>query len=153
MKQLNNFSGNKPWLAALAVAGVLAGGWWVYGANQDAQAGQMVQSEADERPLYYDLQPLVVNIASGAGRNRYLRIRPALEVRRSGHYDLLPEYEPLIRNTLLSLYSQTRPHELLEDQGFDHLRESSLATLQETLEEETGKRMLSGVLFTEYVIQ
>lgn len=152
MEQLNKIAANKQWLVLVAIVGILAGLWGTYGSDRMADA-RLATQEVNDQPAYFDLQPLVVNIASGTGRNRFLRIRPTLEVRRAAYVDSLNQHEPLIRNTLLSLYSQTHPADLLDDQGFDHLREASLSTLQDVLLEKTGEHLLSGVLFTEYVIQ
>ena len=152
MSELIKSSKSKQLFALLAVLGVVVGFWWTFGSNQQVNASEH-SDQISDRPMYYDMRPLVVNIASGAARNRYLKIRPSLEVPQRSHFDEMTDLEPLIRNSLLSLYSQTTPQDLLGDEGFENLRQQSFEALQGMLEEQTGDLMLSGVLFTEYVIQ
>ena len=152
MSELIKSSKGKQLFALLAVLGVAGGFWWSFSDKLHASDPDQNTLIA-ERPMYYDMSPLVVNIASATGRNRYLKIRPALEVQQQSHFDQVGDLEPLIRNSLLALYSQTTPQDLLGDEGFENLRQQSLDTLQSMLEEETDSQMLSGVLFTEYVIQ
>ena len=152
MSEFIKSSKSRQLFAVLAVLGVIGGFWWTYGSNQQVIASESRSREAAQ-PMYYDMKPLVVNLASGSSRNRYLKIRPALEVRQQPHYEQVADLAPLIRSTLLSLYSQTNPRDLLADEGFENLREQSLDTLQSMLEEKTGDQIITGVLFTEYVIQ
>lgn len=152
MSELIKSSKGRQLFALLALLGVFGGFWWTYGSYQQVNASEH-DSQIPDRPMYYDMRPLVVNIASGSTRNRYLKIRPTLEVRQLSHFEQMADLEPLIRNSLLSLYTQTTPQDLLGDEGFENLRQQSLDTLQTMLEKEMGSLILSDVLFTEYVIQ
>ncbi|OED41065.1 hypothetical protein ACH42_15015 [Endozoicomonas sp. (ex Bugula neritina AB1)] len=135
----------------LAVIGVGAY-FWSDGGWQVGAASKKTAIEFN-KPLYYEMRPLVVNIASGNSKTRYLKIRPTLVTRHQSFFDQLADVEPVVRNHLLSLYTQKTAEELLQSSGFEALREESLDSLQEALKDEAGMMMLSDVLFTEYVIQ
>ena len=122
-------------LAALIAAVGAATFYW--GGGYDARSAAL-QVEADielSQPLYYEMDALVVNVAAGNSKTRYLKIRPTLVTRHQSFFDQLSTYEPVVQNHLLSLYTQKTAEELLEPSGFEALREESLNSLQEALKD------------------
>ena len=154
MAKKQNTLGSKVVTVAGVLAALAAGAYfWSGGDVFPAEAFQKQTTTEITTPLYYEMKPLVVNIAAGNSQTRYLKIRPALVTRHQSLYDELPNFEPVVRNRLLSLYSQKSAAELLQPSGFENLREESLSSLQEALKDGTGMLTLSDVLFTEFVIQ
>ena len=155
MAKIQNNSGMKIMsAAALAVAIGAAAYFWSGGEGSRAEAVlKQDVVEMSTRPLYYEMRSMVVNLTSNSSKTRYLKVRPTLVTRHKAFYRGLEDAEPLIRNNLLSLYAMKSAEDLLQPEGFEHLRQESLASLQEILKDESGVQTLSDVLFTEFVIQ
>ncbi len=109
--------------------------------------------EAPSSTHYYELDPLIINIASQGSTVRFLKVRPVIEIKNAVLYERMNKYEPIVRNALLSLYTQTPAVDMMGDNGFDNLRTQSLKTLRSTLQNKTSGDNISDVLFTEFVIQ
>ena len=102
---------------------------------------------------YFKMSPLVVNVQTMGRRSAYLKVAPVLVTTRKSVYQQLREHEPLVRSTLLSLYSKSSVDELLAMGGLDDLRQRTVDELRILMRAESGDGAISNVLFTEFVVQ
>lgn len=134
--------------AVLAV--IVAAVCWIWFFPLNSSAGS---SPGPDKPVYYEMDSMVVNISKTGSSNRYLKVKPVLVI---GHEPFLKEirhYSPVIRSRLISLYSRESVSSLLAEDGYDGLREKSLVEVLNVIEGKSGDDAVSEVLFNEYVIQ
>ncbi|MGI9275591.1 MAG: flagellar basal body-associated FliL family protein [Endozoicomonas sp.] len=139
-------------LAGVALGALLTAGLMAAGAPDVAQA----KSNEQEVVLvshYFKMSPLVVNVQTMGRRSAYLKVAPVLVTTRKSVYQQLREHEPLVRSTLLSLYSKSSVDELLATGGLDDLRQRTIDELRILMRPESGDDAISNVLFTEFVVQ
>ena len=73
--------------------------------------------------------------------------------RNSEQVDALKLHEPLIRNSLVLLFSSQSFDELNTVEGKTALKEAALNAINGILEQETGQGGMDAVLFTNFVMQ
>ena len=115
--------------------------------------GQAEAANDSVKPLYYEMDSMVVNISPPGQANRYLKIKPVLVVSNPSFYKKLKSHSPVVRSHLLSMYTRETVASLLADDGFDRLREKSLEEVRRVVNGVDGSNVVSDVLFNEYVIQ
>lgn len=144
----------------LAIGAGLA--WWAELPEQLMRwepVAQLLGDSPEQKPkpekketFYYVMDPMVVNVSKPNEFNRYLKVRPVLVTEDKAFYQNLKNYSPVIRNTLLSLYSQETVDSLLAENGFDALRAKSLDYLRK-VQSDASLAAITGVMFNEFVIQ
>ena len=130
----------------LALVGIAAIWFWFLSAS--AGAGTTAS-----KPVYYEIEPVVVNVSRTGGSNRYFKVKPVLVVHHESSFKEIKHYSPVIRSRLIALYSRETVERLLAEDGFDSLREKSLAEVHGVIGSNDGVHSVSEVLFYEYVIQ
>jgi len=96
--------------------------------------------------------PLLVNITAGK-RNRMMQIKISFLVRSPEAQDALKLHMPLVRNSLLDLFSTTDAEEVRTREGRNKLKEEALTVAQEVLLEQVGFEPIDRLLFTDFVVQ
>jgi flagellar FliL protein len=135
----------------------LAGGVSFYLMNGFAK-GQEADTEWETKtpnaePIYVDLAPpFTVNFQSSRGP-RFLQIAVEVMTRGPEIKDLLKQHMPVIRSQLVLLFSSQSSEELATREGKEKLIQQTLATIQEVLKKETGKKGVEAVYFTSLVMQ
>lgn len=135
------------------MASVMAAGtWWTVGPHSLAVAeDEVIQATAGT--FYFQMEPLIVNVSSGTRQPRFLKVTPVVVTQHQEVFGKMKTIEPVMRNALLSLYSQADINDLLSDDGFENLRALSLDELKDIVGRHTGMLSVNDVLFTEYVVQ
>lgn len=128
------------WLLALAL--LLA--------NVDARA----QSEDVEDELYIPLaEPLVVNYG-GPGRLKYLRAEIIIRIGQRSDASVIRHHMPLIRHTMVMLFSRQNEEEVNSQQGREELRQLALEEINQRLAKEEGREDIArDLLFNNFVVQ
>ncbi|TDO98297.1 flagellar basal body-associated FliL family protein [Marinomonas balearica] len=116
----------------------------------DAQA-QAIQTEGPAIYLELD-QPFVVDFMV-AGRQRYLQLNMTLKSRDQVQIDAVKVHMPLIRNSLVLLFSSQSFDELQTVEGKKALKQAALESVNNILTQETGAGGMQDVLFTNFVMQ
>ncbi|MBL4612087.1 flagellar basal body-associated FliL family protein [Halopseudomonas sp.] len=102
---------------------------------------------------YVELSPSFVGTVGPGPKIQYMKVDVALRANDPAAVPRIEYHDPLIRNTLVSLFG----HETLESvatlEGKEALRAKALAAVQEVLEEEEGKPLVDDLLFTNLVTQ
>ncbi|MET4694697.1 flagellar basal body-associated FliL family protein [Endozoicomonas lisbonensis] len=132
--------------AVLALVGIAVIWFWVLSGR--AGAGMIAP-----KPVYYEMEPVVVNVSRTGASNRYFKVKPVLVVSHDSSFKEIKHYSPVIRSRLIALYSRESVEGLLAEDGFDSLREKSLAEVHGVIGSNDGVHSVSEVLFNEYVIQ
>ncbi|PNG13251.1 flagellar basal body-associated protein FliL [Stutzerimonas stutzeri] len=113
-------------------------------------------SEADEaapKVIYYALVPALVGNYGSDGKLRYYKADIALRVSNSQAEEKVKHHEPLIRNQLVTLFSQQTDASLGTVEAKEALRQEALKQVQAVLTQEEGKPLVEDLLFNNLIIQ
>ncbi len=116
----------------------------------------LAQDKADEagKPSYHSLVPaLVGNYGSSNGKLRYYKADIALRVSGSEAEERVKYHEPLIRNQLVTLFSQQSDATLAGVEAKEALRQEALKQVQAVLTHEEGRPLVDDLLFNNLIIQ
>lgn len=117
----------------------------------EAAAEEVVQT--DGPAIYLELeQPFVVDFMV-SGRQRYLQLNMTLMSRDQAQVDAVKLHMPLIRNSLVLLFSSQSFDELQTLEGKQALKTAALDSVNQILTQETGLGGIENVLFTNFVMQ
>lgn len=109
--------------------------------------------EAD-KPRYHALVPaLVGNFGSSNGKLRYYKADIALRVSGSDAEGRVKHHEPLIRNQLVTLFSQQSDTTLAGVEAKEALRQEALKQVQAVLTHEEGTPLVDDLLFNNLIVQ
>lgn len=120
-------------------------------------AGASAQRSAEQEQsseLYIPLaEPLVVNYG-GPGRLKYLRTEIAIRISRSQDASVIRHHMPLIRHTLVMLFSRQGEEEVNTQHGREQLRQQALREVNQLLAREDGRDDIArDLLFNTFVVQ
>ncbi|RME32655.1 MAG: flagellar protein [Gammaproteobacteria bacterium] len=134
--------------ASVAVTLMLVGG------KEEAEPAGEEVVEAPKEPHYFSLDPpFTVNLEGGGKRPRYLQITLDAMTYDEEVLEAVKQHMPLIRNNLVMLFGRQKLEELATPEGKEKLRQETLKTIQQVLEQETGKPGVEAVYFSSFVMQ
>lgn len=153
--------GKKKLIIIVVLALLLLGGggaaayFFLFSGSDDSAvpAEEGVAVVPTEPSVYLALDPAFTVDFMIDGRKRYLQLNMTVKSRNSGQVDALKLHEPLIRNSLVLLFSSQSFDELKTVEGKTALKESALNAINGILEQETGQGGMDAVLFTNFVMQ
>jgi len=140
---------------ALLGAGVFAGMTFL-GGDEPAETEEVAEdTETPAGPaLYQSLHPpLVVNFRDGLGEAHFMQITMEVMARDQNIINLVRDHTPVIRNSLILLYSSAVYEEVTTREGKERMLADGLAEIQRVVEEQTGESGVEAVYFTALVIQ
>ncbi len=104
--------------------------------------------------IYQSLHPpLVVNFKDSLGDSHFMQITMEVMSRDQTVINSVREHTPLIRNSLILLYSGAVYEEVTTREGKEKMLADGLAEIQKVMQEETGETGVEAVYFTALVIQ
>ncbi|WP_313086063.1 flagellar basal body-associated protein FliL [Pseudomonas sp.] len=118
-------------------------------ASESAEA----EGEAANKTIYYSLVPALVGNYGSDGRLKYYKADIALRVSGSEAEAKVKHHEPLIRNQLVTLFSQQTDASLGTVEAKEALRQEALKQVQTVLNQEEGKPLVDDLLFNNLIIQ
>jgi flagellar FliL protein len=125
----------------------------------DAEGNPIVDAEEEEEvkpkdpAIYFPLKPPLIVNYQARGRQRFLQAEISVMTRESDVIETIELHMPMIRNSLIMLFSGQVYEELQTEEGRELLRQDALVELQTILEQELGKPGVEKVLFTNMVMQ
>ncbi len=121
----------------------------------DAEAAEVVEEEeALKEAIYVNLDPaFVVNFQDTKGRTKFLKAEVNAMTRETDIGDALLKHMPVIRNSLVLLFSRQVYEDLVSHDGKERLRSEALSEVQSVIERETGTEGVEDLLFTSFVMQ
>lgn len=115
----------------------------------------MAQPDAEEdSQLYIPLaESLVVNYG-GPGRLKYLRADVSIRIGQRQDASVIRHHMPLIRHTLVMLFSRQDEEAVNTQRGREQLRQLALSEVNEVLAQEEGRDDIArDLLFNNFVVQ
>lgn len=109
--------------------------------------------EAANKTLYYALVPALVGNYGSDSRLKYYKADIALRVKGSEAEAKVKHHEPLIRNQLVTLFSQQTDASLGTVEAKEALRQEALKQVQAVLAQEEGEPLVEDLLFNNLIIQ
>jgi len=146
-------------LLLLAVGGGVA--WFLLGdskpGSEQAEGGvedkEKVVDNADNPALYHPLEPVfVVNLPPG-GRHTMMQVGVHLMTREPDLVEFLEYNNPLIRDQLLTLFSNQKDTDLQDRKGKEKLQAKMKKVLNKIVADQGGTGEIEGVYFTSFVMQ
>ena len=119
--------------------------------GESAESGEVVSSS--EPSSYLALDPPFVIDFMVDGRQRYVQLNMAVKSKNINQIHDVTIHMPLIRNSLVLLFSSQSFADLQTAEGKESLKKASLDAINGILEQETGQGGIDAVLFTNFVMQ
>lgn len=105
-------------------------------------------------PNFLDMSPaFVVNLNDTESDVKFLQVSVSLMSFSKEDMEQVREYTPLIKNKLVLLFSEQKFNELRTKTGKEKLQAEALLTVQQALEDMTGKELIDGLYITSIVGQ
>ncbi len=142
-------------LALLLAIGLSVGATWyfMHSAQSKPAATAEVNPNVKQPAIFEPMLPAFVANFNQNGRQRYLQVSITLLARNQADLDALKVHMPVIRNTLVMLFSAQPFDTLATPVGQEMLRQKVTASVQEVAQKEVGKPVIEQVLFTNFVLQ
>ncbi|MDP9029471.1 MAG: flagellar basal body-associated protein FliL [Pseudomonadota bacterium] len=142
-------------LALLLAIGLSVGATWyfMHSAQSKPAATAEVNPNVKQPAIFEPMLPAFVANFNQNGRQRYLQVSITLLARNQADLDALKVHMPVIRNTLVMLFSAQPFDTLAPPVGQEMLRQKVTASVQEVAQKEVGKPVIEQVLFTNFVLQ
>lgn len=139
----------------LVGGGVFAGMTFMGGDEPDAEDAEAEAAEPATSPaLYTSLHPpLVVNFKDSVGDSHYMQVTMEVMARDQSVINAVREHTPVIRNSLILLYSGAIYDEVTTRDGKEKMLADGLAEIQKVMTTEIGEPGVEAVYFTALVIQ
>jgi flagellar protein FliL len=121
----------------------------------DGSSGESEEEDSEDTagpPKYHVMKTFTVNLPS-SGRSRYLKVDVKLMSKSQVVADSLPDYDPMFRDALNTLFASQKYKVLKTTQGQIALKEQALTLIQGIMKENTGKSGVNAVYFTDLVMQ
>lgn len=124
--------------------------------DEDGNPIEMAGEEEDVKKapaIYFSLKPPLIVNYQARGRQRFLQAEITVMSREDDVIEAIEIHMPMIRNSLIMLFSGQEYAELQTEEGRELLRQEALVELQGIMEKELGKPGIEKVLFTNLVMQ
>jgi flagellar FliL protein len=108
---------------------------------------------AKEPSVYLALDPAFTIDLMVGGKQRYVQLNMSVKSKNMDQINAVTLHMPLIRNSLVLLFSSQSFDELKTAEGKVALKKAALGAINGILEQETGQGGIDGVLFTNFVMQ
>ncbi|MEF2509398.1 flagellar basal body-associated FliL family protein [Vibrio mimicus] len=146
--------------SALVSAGTLVSGIWYLKKEASSLEQEVVGSslpflsdeETNNNPSFYPLDKVVLTI-KGKKQTHYVMLELAVETRRPDRIKNIDNYMPLVKNSLLQLFSDKTFDELQQSGAINSLQNEIKQTLLNVFATTGVVRDIDDILLTKYVIQ
>lgn len=148
--------GKKKLIIIIALVVLLGGGAAAYfllfsGSGEPEMSEEEMLAKAPS--IYLSLDPAFTIDFMVDGRQRYVQLSMTVKSKRVEQIDAVTLHMPLIRNSLVLLFSSQSFTDLQTEQGKIALKQASVDVINGILEQETGLGGIDNVLFTNFVMQ
>ncbi|MBD1559370.1 flagellar basal body-associated protein FliL [Vibrio sp. S9_S30] len=116
--------------------------------------GATEEEKTGPKFAYYTLQPdLTTNFYTSGKKLGYLQVRIDIMVADTTFVPVLEQHTPLIRDAVIDFLGKQGEDKVKSLSGREDLRKELMGRLNEILLPETGKTVVSDLLFTKYLYQ
>jgi flagellar FliL protein len=116
-------------------------------------ASEAVDTSSKEPPIYVGLDPDFVVAFQNPKHARFIKASLEVMTRDKDVEDAIKLHMPVIRDSVLMLFSMQNEDELASREGKEQFRAEILAEVQKVIEEHTGNPGVEAVYFTNLVMQ
>ncbi len=134
-------------LIALVALGITAAAYFLIGDRK----GAAVAAEPSD-PIFVALEPLTVNLQPN-GRSRFLHIGVTLKVADAKSQSQIILYLPVVRSRVLTVLSNRQSEALLAPGDKNQLAGEIMAALNQPFAPNLPLQKISGVMFTNFMLQ
>lgn len=149
--------GKKKLIIIIALVLVLLGGgaatYFLLFSGSDDSAESAEAALANEPSTYLALDPAFTVDFMVDGKQRYVQLNMSVKSKNVEQINAVTLHMPLIRNSLVLLFSSQSFDELQTADGKMALKNAALNAINGILEQETGQGGIDAVLFTNFVMQ
>ncbi|MFQ3186309.1 flagellar basal body-associated FliL family protein [Marinomonas primoryensis] len=138
-------------LLVLLGGGGAAAYFFLFSGGSDSDSAEAAL--AKEPSVYLALDPAFTIDLMVGGKQRYVQLNMSVKSRNVDQINAVTLHMPLIRNSLVLLFSSQSFDELQTAEGKVALKKAALGAINGILEQETGQDGIDGVLFTNFVMQ
>jgi flagellar FliL protein len=138
-------------LLVLLGGGGAAAYFFLFSGGSDSDSAEAAL--AKEPSVYLALDPAFTIDLMVGGKQRYVQLNMSVKSRNMDQINAVTLHMPLIRNSLVLLFSSQSFDELQTAEGKVALKKAALGAINGILEQETGQDGIDGVLFTNFVMQ
>lgn len=125
----------------------------VESADGEVDADKGAEGAVAAKPIYIPLKPPFVVNYGGPGRLKYLKTELSVRVDSAKAARALRHHMPLIRNSLVLLFSRQTDADLNTLEGKELLRQNALTEIRVLLENEEGSSGVVDLYFNNLIIQ
>ncbi|MGO2233330.1 MAG: flagellar basal body-associated FliL family protein [Marinomonas sp.] len=144
-------------LLVLVLVGGGAAAYFLFFSGSSDGSGDSAESAeaalANEPSTYLALDPAFTVDFMVDGKQRYVQLNMSVKSKKIEQINAVTLHMPLIRNSLVLLFSSQSFVDLQTADGKEALKKVSLDAINGILEQETGQGGIDAVLFTNFVMQ
>lgn len=143
-------------IGLVVIGAAVFAGMTLLGGDTPAEDEALVEEAgpASGPALYTSLHPpLVVNFKDSLGDPHFMQITMEVMARKQTTINSVREHTPVIRNSLILLYSGVIYEEITTREGKEQMLADGLAEIQKVMTEQIGEPGVEAVYFTALVIQ
>jgi flagellar FliL protein len=146
---------NTWWLVMLMVlSGLLSmQAWSADEPPEEAEAATEEMLEVVVRPTYVSVKPAFVVNYGGEGKLRYMKAEISLRVEDVSSANAVRHHMPLVRDSLVKLFSRQTDADIDTPNGKEELRLKALKSVQDAVEQEEGEQGVINLYFSHFVVQ
>ncbi|TAL89650.1 MAG: flagellar basal body-associated FliL family protein [Rhodanobacter sp.] len=139
----------------LVVLAVLGAGGYLWQSRHASHAGptQAAAPDAGKPELYLPLEPAFVVTLHDGDALRYLQVGVTLMAHDQAAIGAAREVDPVVRDGLVSLFSNQKFDVVSEAAGREKLRADALASVRKIVQQRLGRPGIDALYFTSFVIQ
>ncbi|MGS2718590.1 flagellar basal body-associated FliL family protein [Eionea flava] len=105
------------------------------------------------RPIYVPVKPAFVVNYGGEGKLQYMKVEISLRVADVSAANAVRHHMPLVRDSLVTLFSRQTNENIDMPDGRERLRLDALKIVQQVVEEEDGEQGVINLYFSHFVVQ
>lgn len=141
-------------LLVLLGGGGAAAYFFLFSGGSDSDSAESAEAALAKEPsVYLALDPVFTIDLMVGGKQRYVQLNMSVKSKNMDQINAVTLHMPLIRNSLVLLFSSQSFDELKTAEGKVALKKAALGAINGILEQETGQGGIDGVLFTNFVMQ
>ncbi|WP_157102567.1 MULTISPECIES: flagellar basal body-associated FliL family protein [unclassified Sphingobium] len=120
--------------AALLLALAGGGAWWMLRDQDGERAVEAPAASAEaDGASYIEVQPIIVNLRSGDGQARFLKLRFILVAADAGKVESIKERLPVVLDALQPFLRELRPDDLAGSAAVFRIKEEMMARATQAL--------------------
>lgn len=120
---------------------------------EDEEAAEGGETAVVAKPIYIPLKPPFVVNYGGIGKLKYIKAELSVRVKDSTTANTLRHHMPLIRNSMVLLFSSQTDADLDTQEGKELLRQAALNEINTLLEQEEGESGVVDLFFNNLIVQ